>query len=113
MKTQNWTAVGLDFIIVVVGVFVGIQVSNWNDTRLQQQSANAYIERLRADLAANQEDLDQRLVYFKKARKRNNFEFVVIHRHKNVLGKHSPELKSIFYLFKLLLRSFQYLSKQF
>ncbi|MEM1391488.1 MAG: hypothetical protein AAGG45_10445 [Pseudomonadota bacterium] len=31
VKTQNWTAVGLDFIIVVVGVFVGIQVANLND----------------------------------------------------------------------------------
>ncbi len=30
VKTQNWTAVALDFVIVVVGVFIGIQVSNWN-----------------------------------------------------------------------------------
>ena len=33
VKTQNWTAVALDFVIVVVGVFIGIQVSNWNDAR--------------------------------------------------------------------------------
>lgn len=33
VKAQNWTAVMLDFVIVVVGVFMGIQVSNWNDDR--------------------------------------------------------------------------------
>ena len=30
VKAQNWTAVALDFFIVVMGVFIGIQVSNWN-----------------------------------------------------------------------------------
>ena len=29
LKTQNWTAVGLDLLIVVIGVFIGTQVSNW------------------------------------------------------------------------------------
>lgn len=30
---QNWTAIGIDFVIVVLGVFIGLQVSNWNDAR--------------------------------------------------------------------------------
>jgi hypothetical protein len=33
VKTQNWFAIFIDFLIVVVGVFIGIQVANWNDTR--------------------------------------------------------------------------------
>ncbi|MEO1015115.1 MAG: hypothetical protein AAFX08_08000 [Pseudomonadota bacterium] len=33
VRAQNWTAVALDFVIVVVGVFIGIQVANWNDAR--------------------------------------------------------------------------------
>jgi hypothetical protein len=32
---QNWFAVFIDFLIVVVGVFIGIQVANWNDVRQQ------------------------------------------------------------------------------
>ncbi len=35
VKDQIWFAVGIDFFIVVIGVFIGIQVSNWND--LQQE----------------------------------------------------------------------------
>lgn len=33
VKVQNWTAVGLDFVIVVTGVFIGIQVWNRNEAR--------------------------------------------------------------------------------
>lgn len=36
VKAQNWLAVGIEFIIVVVGVVMGIQVSNWNETRLSR-----------------------------------------------------------------------------
>jgi hypothetical protein len=33
---QNWTAIAIDFLIVVAGVFVGTQVSSWNSDRLEQ-----------------------------------------------------------------------------
>ena len=32
-RKQEWTAIGIDFFIVVFGVFMGLQVSNWNETR--------------------------------------------------------------------------------
>ena len=41
VKAQNWFAVALDFFIVVVGVFIGIQVANWNEDRNDHQ---AYLE---------------------------------------------------------------------
>ena len=33
LAAQHWTAVWIDSVIVVVGVFIGIQVSNWNQAR--------------------------------------------------------------------------------
>ena len=33
VRRQEWTAIGIDLVIVVVGVFIGIQVSNWNEDR--------------------------------------------------------------------------------
>lgn len=53
VKDQNWTALALDFVIVVVGVFIGIQVSNWNDARVDEGRARAYLERLSLDLDAD------------------------------------------------------------
>lgn len=37
LRTQNWTAVGLDLLIVVIGVFIGTQVSNWNQERIERR----------------------------------------------------------------------------
>ncbi|MEM9014353.1 MAG: hypothetical protein AAGB02_04515 [Pseudomonadota bacterium] len=50
VKAQNWTAVALDFVIVVVGVFIGIQVSNWNDGRLEREVERDTLIRLHADI---------------------------------------------------------------
>ncbi|MDZ7629063.1 MAG: hypothetical protein U5J99_11755 [Parvularculaceae bacterium] len=30
VRAQNWRAVAIDFVIVVLGVFVGLHVNNWN-----------------------------------------------------------------------------------
>lgn len=30
VRDQNWAAIGIDFCIVVIGVFFGIQVASWN-----------------------------------------------------------------------------------
>jgi hypothetical protein len=46
VKHQNWTAVALDFVIVVMGVFIGIQVSNWNEARKTSSAQSALLERL-------------------------------------------------------------------
>lgn len=49
VKAQNWTAVGLDFVIVVVGVFIGIQVSNWNAARIAEAQADDLLQRMIAE----------------------------------------------------------------
>ena len=51
VKDQNWFAVGIDFVIVVIGVFIGLQVANWNDSRADRASEREYLERLSFDLA--------------------------------------------------------------
>ncbi len=49
VKAQNWTAVALDFVIVVFGVFIGIQVSNWNEARVSRQLAEETLVRLHSE----------------------------------------------------------------
>ncbi|XUU61251.1 hypothetical protein ACRAQ6_02975 [Erythrobacter sp. HA6-11] len=36
VREQNWTAIAIDFVIVVTGVFLGIQIGNWTAGRLEQ-----------------------------------------------------------------------------
>ena len=50
VKDQNWFAVGIDFIIVVIGVFIGIQVANWNNARSDAQREQQVLVELLDDL---------------------------------------------------------------
>lgn len=49
-KRQPWGAIATELVIVVVGVFIGIQVSNWNDERETNKRAEVFTERLTEDL---------------------------------------------------------------
>lgn len=44
LKDQNWTAVVIDFVIVVVGIWVALLVSEWSENR-QQRSDLARVEK--------------------------------------------------------------------
>jgi hypothetical protein len=50
LKTQNWTAIWIEFVLLVIGVFLGIQVANWNQEREANQKSRVFTERLKADL---------------------------------------------------------------
>ncbi len=49
-RKQEWTAIALDFVIVVMGVFIGIQVSNWNGARRDHADEQLFLLRLHDDL---------------------------------------------------------------
>src|SRR5262245_52967687 len=64
VRAQNWTAVALDFVIVVVGVFIGIQVANWNDARAFNDREKGLLIELRAEIERSIEDTTALKAYF-------------------------------------------------
>jgi len=58
-RKQEWTAIALDFLIVVVGVFIGIQVSNWNEARAEAARSREYLSRIRAELVSDMTQLER------------------------------------------------------
>lgn len=58
VREQNWTAIAIDFVIVVIGVFIGIQVSNWNQARTDQALAERYLNDLTGDLRGDIRDVE-------------------------------------------------------
>jgi hypothetical protein len=46
IRDQNWTAVFIDFVIVIVGVFVGLQVQDWNEFRKDRIEERQLLGRL-------------------------------------------------------------------
>ena len=53
VKEQSWFAVGLDFVIVVVGVFIGLQVANWNDGRASKLAYLQALDRAEVEISEN------------------------------------------------------------
>jgi len=58
LKEQNWTAIWIEFILLVGGVFLGIQVANWNATQQDHKREAEFITRLDRDF----QKIDERLV---------------------------------------------------
>ena len=68
VKEQNWFAVALDFFIVVVGILIAFQITNWNEGREQRQSERGYLEQLHSDVV----ELTDRREYYDESRLGNS-----------------------------------------
>lgn len=66
LRKQEWTAVGIDFVIVVVGVFIGIQAANWNEVRVENARADDILERFRDDLTADLGNFEHRMAFWRQ-----------------------------------------------
>lgn len=51
VREQNWFAVGLELVIVVVGVVIGFQVTAWGEDRADREREQVYLRQLSLDLA--------------------------------------------------------------
>jgi hypothetical protein len=50
LKQQHWTGVFIELVIVVLGVFLGMQVSNWNEERTERSAEIGYLGGLKEDV---------------------------------------------------------------
>jgi hypothetical protein len=48
-RRQDWIAIGLDCVVVVVGIFVGLQVDAWNEDRKDRVRERSGLEQLYSD----------------------------------------------------------------
>jgi hypothetical protein len=84
LQAQNWTAITIDFLIVVLGVFLGIQASNWNQARTDRAETRHLLMRIAPeidqiiDFAANTRD------YYATSRRFAETAFAAWNGDKNV-----------------------------
>ena len=50
LKVQDWSTIMIELLVVVVGIFLGLQVDDWNDKRKEAAREEAYLQRLLADI---------------------------------------------------------------
>ena len=46
IRAQDWSTIGVELLIVVVGVFLGIQVANWNEDWQDRDAERVIVQRL-------------------------------------------------------------------
>lgn len=50
VRTQNWTAIAIDFLIVVAGILLAFQITEWNEARRERAFERNYLERIASEL---------------------------------------------------------------
>ena len=62
IREQNWFTVVLEILIVVVGIFFGLQVDSWNQARKDNAREGVYLERLLRDVERDSDLLSQSIL---------------------------------------------------
>ncbi|MDT0595253.1 hypothetical protein [Glaciecola petra] len=92
VKEQNWFAVSIDFFIVVIGVFIGIQVANWNEGQADQRRANDLVGRMISEAEETQEQLTDYIIVHKLI-KNNAEQLTLALKNKDTCIAMSDKLK--------------------
>lgn len=71
VKDQNWFAVALDFVIVVIGILIAFRITEWNEARSDAIAEQALLDRLHEEVSAVQELDTATRALFIEAREKN------------------------------------------
>ena len=52
LRAQEWSAIAIEIGIVVVGVFIGTWVANWNQDRIEQKEIGRLLQQLHTEVAS-------------------------------------------------------------
>lgn len=75
IREQNWFTVLLEVLIVVVGIFIGLQVDGWSQLRQDRKDEQHYLSRLHDEIL-NAEQLSARLLDRRIERQADLADFV-------------------------------------
>lgn len=68
IRAQDWLAVGIELVVVVLGVMIALQATNWNDDRVTARKAAVFIERLEEDLLVEAWGYEMQIGYYSDVR---------------------------------------------
>lgn len=65
VKQQHWTGALIELVIVILGVFIGLQANNWNATRVSSQNERFVLREMRSDLLRDSAEVDMTLRHYR------------------------------------------------
>jgi hypothetical protein len=64
LREQNWTAITIEFLIVVLGVFIANQVTDWNAHEADKRRGSAYMQQLAQELQSDLAERERLIGYY-------------------------------------------------
>jgi hypothetical protein len=64
LRAQNWMAIAIELAIVIIGVFIGTQVANWNQARLERIETDRMLRQFIPELRTQLEFYDANKRYY-------------------------------------------------
>jgi len=58
LRKQDWVTVGIEVLVVIVGLLLGLQIDRWSEDQANVDLGQEYLERLYGDLVGTLEDHD-------------------------------------------------------
>lgn len=59
LRRHNWTASIIELVIVILGIIVALQVTNWNQDRIDRARADRYLQRIHSELLTDRRTIDE------------------------------------------------------
>ena len=84
--SHDWFAVAIELAIVILGVFLGIQASNWNTARLDTQRGRDYRARLVTELTQTERGMAASIAYYQDVREHALATLAALDRPASTLG---------------------------
>ncbi|MCB1567839.1 MAG: hypothetical protein KDI69_03340 [Xanthomonadales bacterium] len=66
LRDHDWLGVVIELAIVVLGVYLGLQASNWNQTRADKAQGREYLQHLQDDLRKEDALLTDTLAFYRQ-----------------------------------------------
>lgn len=67
LREHDWLAVLVELAVVVLGILIALQVSNWNQARIDRTRAHDYTARIHGELLTDRQNMDVTLAFWAKA----------------------------------------------
>ena len=66
LREHDWLAAVIELAIVVAGILLALQVSNWNQDRVDRERGERFVVRLRAELQSDHASMDEALAFWRQ-----------------------------------------------
>src|SRR4051794_25562842 len=92
LRDHDWTAAVIELVIVIAGILIALQVSNWNQDRLDRARGDVYLHRIHADLRSDLANMVSTRVFWKQV---TDYQAAAIAHHERGQLVHGSQWKTL------------------